>query len=290
MNLLKRLFTTFVLTLPFLPASSLSAPIVWRAETDSVSYLMMGSIHVGQQSMYPLPSVITNAINQKHGLIVEADILTSIIEIPPYHGPKTSAVLNSHQLEAIALIAKELQIPLSFLLQGPPWQTAMQLQLSQALSVGLQPKWGVDLTLLKQAQHDQAPVYELEGVNEQFAMLDELPEHGAPLLRNTIDHWHEMEPYLPCMVEAWSAGDEASFDKLLALSAIDPQTDDALIFERNRTWVQKLQKDFSHGDFVIVVGMLHMIGEQGLPSLLQQQGFEVEIITENRTVDCMNGR
>ncbi|WP_087021373.1 TraB/GumN family protein [Thaumasiovibrio subtropicus] len=286
---IKRLLTSALLAFPFVsPLSAASSPTLWLANSESSTFLLMGSVHVGRPDMYPLPQEIHDAMARKYSLVVEADILSGIVDQGRYTGPKTSQALSAQQLESLRELASSLQIPFPMLLRSPPWQVALQLQFMQAMKMGLMPQWGVDLTLLKQAQKKNIPIIELESVDYQMQLLKSLPDHGVPLLVNTIDEWHLAEKAMACIVEAWSAGDLSAFDELLAASSIDKATDDALIFQRNRNWAEKIATEFPAGDYLVVVGMMHMVGPKGLPALLEKRGFSVREISAQQKVDCID--
>ncbi len=48
----------------------------------------------------------------------------------------------------------------------------------------------MDYQLLQAARAQDKPVIELEGAQQQLAMLEQLPEGGIALLRDTLEHWH----------------------------------------------------------------------------------------------------
>ena len=84
------------------------------------------------------------------------------------------------------------------------------------------------------------------------------------------------------MVRYWKAGDEKKMNKLLfedvlteypAFSAIY----DSLIYQRNEQMVSRIDEMLKQqGNYFVVVGTGHMIGEKGIVNALREKGYEVE--------------
>jgi uncharacterized protein len=53
------------------------------------------------------------------------------------------------------------------------------------------------------------------------------------------------------------------------------QYEEELVYARNRDWIPKLEKLFARGDVFIAVGADHLIGDQGVVSLLGKRGYTV---------------
>lgn len=56
--------------------------------------------------------------------------------------------------------------------------------------LGLRAEYGIDYQLLQAAKQQHKPVIELEGAENQIAMLLQLPDKGLALLDDTLTHWH----------------------------------------------------------------------------------------------------
>jgi len=55
--------------------------------------------------------------------------------------------------------------------------------------------------------------------------------------------------------------------------------DEMVVFERNRDWIPKIEKLFMQSKVAVVVGAGHLIGDQGVPSLLEKRGYKVTRLT-----------
>ena len=57
-----------------------------------------------------------------------------------------------------------------------------------------------------------------------------------------------------------------------------PAEENALIYDRNKTWVQKLAAIMKAAPTFVAVGALHLPGDKGLLNLLKKQGYTVEAV------------
>ncbi len=81
------------------------------------------------------------------------------------------------------------------------------------------------------------------------------------------------------VVDEWMASDLPGLerDALIPLKSISPALYGRLIVARNRAWAKALSARLRRkGRVVVVVGVGHMLGPDGLPALLQARGFRVE--------------
>ena len=55
-----------------------------------------------------------------------------------------------------------------------------------------------------------------------------------------------------------------------------PSEEDAMIYNRNKAWAEKLPAIMKAAPTFVAVGALHLLGEKGLLNLLKRQGYTVE--------------
>ena len=80
------------------------------------------------------------------------------------------------------------------------------------------------------------------------------------------------------LVKAWVDGDIAALEReaLAPLRKSSPELFRRLVTERNARWAQVLdQRLKGHGRTVVVVGVGHLIGPDGVPARLRALGYSV---------------
>jgi uncharacterized protein YbaP (TraB family) len=84
------------------------------------------------------------------------------------------------------------------------------------------------------------------------------------------------------LIDAWAAANGTAFDDLLQESLNEKTTSSAflhrvLLDKRNPAMAEKIEAYLKNDEATFVgVGLLHLLGENGLPMLLRRKGYEVE--------------
>ncbi|WP_410993987.1 TraB/GumN family protein [Escherichia coli] len=270
---------------------------------------LIGSIHMGSHDMAPLPTRLLKKLKNADALIVEADVSTS--DTPFANLPTCEALeerINEEQLQNLQHISQEMGISPSLFSTQPLWQIAMVLQATQAQKLGLRAEYGIDYQLLQAAKQQHKPVIELEGAENQIAMLLQLPDKGLALLDDTLTHWHTNARLLQQMMSWWlnapPQNNDITLPNTFSQSLYDvlthwhtnarllqqmmswwlnapPQNNDitlpntfsqslydVLMHQRNLAWRDKLRA-MPPGRYVVAVGALHLYGEGNLPQMLR---------------------
>ncbi|PMN69129.1 TraB/GumN family protein [Enterovibrio norvegicus] len=263
-------------------------PLVWQAQKGDLTYTLMGSVHVGKPEFYPLPDIIESRFVAADALIVEADIINDTqLNIPK--GKPSGDVITSKQRAQLAEIATELGYQDSLLLNMPPWQTAMVLQIAQTKKLQFHQMLGVDLHFLSRTDSLNLPVISLETVQEQIDLLANARDDGIELLDDTLLHWELSKSFLPCMIEAWHLGDS---EKMATIADDMSDTNDferKILVDRNLNWIEMLtdSTQIQNGDYVVIVGALHLPGEEGLLTLLKNKGFTITQLNQGQKAGCV---
>ena len=183
--------------------------------------------------------------------------------------------------------AAVIDVPLDMLAQSEPWLAAMTVELMMLYRIGFNPLLGVEMTMTKRATADGKPVEGLETVDEQLAFLDGLPlEAQREMLLQTLSQSASLSESIDSMIDAWHRGDTATLEREM-LSSIEeqPELNDVLLTNRNRRWVESILEWLGDDqDYLIVVGALHLVGDDGVPSLLEQQGLGIQQLSEPAAV------
>ena len=229
---------------------------------------LVGSNHMGTQDMQPLPAQLLRRLQKADALIVEADIsgTESPFAMSGEFPPLAERLPESHYLH-VERLCEELGVSMWTLNPLPSWQVALMLQATQAQRLGLRGNYGIDYQLLQKAKLQNTPVIELEGPQEQFALLQQLPDDGLGLLEDTLTHWHTNARLLQTMISWWlDTKPVMALDQLPNTFSGDLY--DVLMNQRNIRWKQLLL-ELPPGHYVVAVGALHLYGEGNLPELLK---------------------
>ena len=118
------------------------------------------------------------------------------------------------------------------------------------------------------------------GSLRQVAILDGGSEAEQLVsLRETLREIEEEPDAIKDLVEAWMSADAASIIKEAYddIAKVSPQLLRRLLTDRNARWTTTLnQRLKGRGRTVVVVGVAHLVGPEGVPAKLRALGYSVE--------------
>ncbi|SDG68558.1 hypothetical protein SAMN04488136_101270 [Vibrio xiamenensis] len=264
-------------------------PMYWMAQKGELKLMLLGSVHVGDDSLYPLPDPINQFLTHSDGLIIETDVRKSSGVNYPTSDVSARQVLSEQQITELSGIAKLFELDAKTLLDAPPWAAALSLQMKQLEYLGYRSDDGVDLRLVYRATTKGIPVLSLETLQFQVNLLTSQQDAGKEMLTSFIDEFDGAEKAIKCLLTSWKTGDIKSLEKFAELSEMSPDYEQQFITQRNHDWANKLANKFvtqSKGNYLVVVGMLHLVGQDNLLSLLRQQGFVITKLSEDGQANC----
>ncbi len=280
---------------PDLPQSGMLFWQVTDPETGGMLYLL-GSIHTADDSIYPLPQVVTEAYQHADSLAVEADILAlendpaALAEAAALMVYSDGTTIRDHLPADLYQAAKKRLSDAGAYnatyewMKPEMWSSALDNLAMEA--AGLDSDKGVDLYFLKQAAQTGKRIIEIESAIEQYEMLAGFSdETWAMLMQPAVDDPEGQIEEAQKMYSIWKTGD---FDAFSAYVTEEPeglsQKEQALyaayqremIDDRNVGMAQKAIELLKSGETCFfVVGAAHMAGDTGVVSALQNAGFTV---------------
>lgn len=268
-----------------------NAPLLWEVTSKSTTVYLLGTIHVGNASMYPLPPAVEKAYSRAQVLALEADpgdptALLMAMGTVMYQPPET---LERNVPPALFQQVREALnasgLPMELAQSMKPYMVSMTLTMMEAARLGFDASLGVDLHLVNRARRDGKRIVELESMAMQLAMLDGMPkETQAAMLESTIKGMKSgsLKRDLETMIDAWRTGnaekmDDAATREMKTMPArVSRDLQDAMFDRRNRAMADKIVQMLNGAEVVLVgVGAGHMTGSTGLVALLQARGFSV---------------
>ena len=278
-----------------LPLNAFADPAFYRISKGNEQHWLLGSIHAGKPSLYPLPDPVERAWQQSRALVMEVDMTHISQEQWQEMGAITRLVdgktLKDHlpmDLYRRTLIAAG-QNGLTEAMLAPlrPWFAAITLTQAALERTGYRGEFGVDQHFAKRANDGGKPIVGLETLLEQLGYLASVGDNQTLMLESTLDELPELEKGFTEVMAAWQNGDQATLINLLKEEMAPPKLqawlEQTLLAERNRNWVKKWPG--LPNESFIVVGALHLYGEQGLLALLEQQGWRITPLTEPAAAD-----
>lgn len=278
----------------FLPLSGVAAaaepghPVtMWRMDGVDNRLYLLGSVHVLRAADHPLPSIIDRAYADAEALVMEMDVddvdpaeaQALVTELGLIQDDRSLSDLMGPILYAEAeTFAANVDIPLAMLASSEPWLAAITVEQLMLARIGFNPEYGVESLLAGRASADSKEVLGLETVRQQLEFLDNMSlEAQRSLLLQSLEESVDIEKIMDELVHAWRYGDVDYLERqMLSDMKAYPELYKAIVADRNRDWLGQIE-ELAGGkdDYLIVVGALHLIGDEGVPTLLRQHGYDV---------------
>lgn len=264
---------------------------LWQIRDADTRVWLLGSIHLLRESDYPLPDPIRQAYADADALVMELDMddldtaMVSAVMFArgtPPEGETLASLMGQEHYARAREAAAAAGIDLDRMQGAEPWYAALTLTQMLLMRAGYDPRQGLDAHMAGLARRDGKPIAGLETFEEQIAFFDSLPVAlQSDMLLEALAEIEDLEAGMARTVEAWRRGDTAYLaDELLEELRRYPDLYDRLVTERNRKWAPRIAALLEReGDYLVVVGALHLVGPDSVLALLAADGIAAEQLT-----------
>jgi uncharacterized protein YbaP (TraB family) len=236
---------------------------------------------------YPLSATINKAFADSKTLVEEVDIdetndpsvmMAALAKAMLTDGKTLDQIVSPAVYAEVKLRAEKSGLPMAALQRMKPWLVAISLMTPTLQAAGFKPELGVDRHFYDRAKALGMKRQALETIAYQLDRFDQLsPKLQEDLLKTTMEDLDTEVSGVKEMAQAWSFGDISSMEKM-TLEALQesPELYQRLLVERNANWIPRVETCLKEkaGCF-IVVGAAHLVGPDGLPTLLAKKGYKV---------------
>ncbi len=262
--------------------------LMWKAASPTTTVYLVGAIHVGDSSMYPLPKEVESAFAAAKVLAVEINIknadqakmLGLIQKYGLYTGDDSlSKHLSKDTQAALDDYCTKHNVPRQGMEQLKPWVVAVTFTAMAWQQAGEDPSMGIDVHFLDESKPPQR-IDELETMESQLAIFAEATEEEQQsMLAAVLKQGDKIKDLIKRAHAAYSSGDPDALQKVM-----DEQDDlgsksleKKLLDDRNVAMTAKMDEYLKGKEPIfVVVGAAHIIGEKGIVKQLRDKGYKVD--------------
>lgn len=282
-----QLITFLALALLFVSNSSAQSS-VWLASKGDNKVYLGGTIHMLRANDYPLPSEYETAYAAADNLFFEIDIdlmndpsaqMGMLQRLMYTDGRTLQTVLNEEAYNSLSDYVDKFGMPMFMLQNMKPGMLMSTLELLEFQSRGFTPE-GVDIYFHQRAKADGKTIEAFETVEEQVGFIETMGEgEESEYVMLSLSDLEKIDNDIESMLSIWRNGRS---DELVELFVDDmeettPGVYQSLLVDRNYKWMPTLEAMFDDADTeLVLVGVAHLVGEDGLVQLLQAKGYQVE--------------
>lgn len=288
MNNRMLLCITVVVLLVATSAAQADSP-VWKITRGDRHLYLGGTIHVLSKADFPLPAAFENAYRAAAVIVFETDLRE--LQTPEFQqalvrqttypaGSDLTQFLQEATRQRLAQFLATRGISMDNLVKFKAGMVSITLTMIELQRLGVAGS-GVDAFFSQRASDDRKKIESLESAEQQVAFIAAMGEgREDEMIAYTLREIENLPALLQTMKEAWRAGDNARLEAV-ALKPMDtdfPDLTDRLLADRNKAWLPKIEAMLeTEAVELILVGALHLAGEDGLLALLKARGYTVEV-------------
>jgi uncharacterized protein len=276
---------------PLLPPAEKITPakdrgFLWRISKGGHTSYLYGTVHTAKLGWIFPGRTVRAAFDASDRLAVEVDFMDPDVKqrvAKSERAPENNLPLPDPLLKRIQTFAERVCFPLSDLDKWPLRLKLTALALHMSRYDGLLPEFGIDAQLSELARDTGKPVVSLEG--PERVKVDDASDRIVLATEEIegLESGRTRELGLR-IVEVWA---ESRYDDFLRYKewceCFDTDADrrhwGRFTEDRNRIMALGIDAlhEMGHGVFA-AVGYAHMVGDRGLPGLLEQMGYQVEFV------------
>jgi uncharacterized protein YbaP (TraB family) len=267
-----------------LPSSSKHMLFRVRGPNGATVYLL-GSVHLLTQDAAALPPEVDTAFARAKTLSLETSLDSVQMRAAEVmmrgrfsNGSTLRSTLSPAAVPKVDSLLRSYGLSIDQVNGFKPWLVSMLLSQVAMQKMGFQAQYGVDMQLNARAKAAGKPVLGLESPEFQIGLFDGLSpaDQEQMLVEGTPPAQAARE--LATIRDAWAVGNVAALDSLLNRRLDNaPGLRTALLTNRNRSWIPKLEELLKgKDDALVVVGAGHLVGKEGVLELLRAKGYTIE--------------
>lgn len=267
-------------------------PLLWKVSDADNSVYLLGSFHLLRQGDYPLAASTDLAFEDAESVVFE--LSPSEMNDPALgqamgaaarreDGKRLQDTLAPDTWRQLEAWAQRRGVPLENLQGFEAWFVSLTISLVEMQALGLDPKLGLDRHFAQRATEAGKPTEGLETGAQQIALFDGMdPRLQQQSLEDVLSDAGEMEENINRLHALWRQGDvdglEAETNQRMREEY--PALYARINRDRNLAWLPVIRKWLdgagAEEDVLVVVGALHLLGDDGLVRLLREAGYTVE--------------
>ena len=257
--------------------------LLWQVSGNGLqkpSYLF-GTFHLMCKDDVQFSEQLKTAVANSTSVYMELDMddpalmLSGMMMMTMKGGKKLTDFYSKEEYKKIEIFFKDsLSAPLSFLQTMKPY---MLVALLYPKMMPCKTVSGVEEELMKLAKLQKKEIKGLETMELQAAVFDSIPyEEQAKELLKSIDSMDLNRKIFDTMMRVYKSQRLSAIEALFSKSELGMQNhEDILLNRRNINWVVQLGPILKKENVFIAVGAGHLVGDNGLISLLRKKGYKV---------------
>ncbi len=248
---------------------------------ESPSYLF-GTIHIICEDEYVMTDDIENALKSSEKLVMELDMTDpqlamkmqklamndNFANVKTELKPEDANALDNFLKTNYGQGIDQFGVFKPFMLSSLVMMKSLDCEFKQ-----------YETELVNMSKADSIEVEGLESMEFQVGIFDSMPrEEQLKSLIEQINNPEKSDKEMNELVEAYVSMDMLQIAKLTEENEDFKGYADQFIYDRNETWIPKIEEYIKKETVFFAVGAAHLPTEKGVIALLREKGYKVEAV------------
>ena len=255
--------------------------MLWKIE--DTPHFLVGSIHFRSTEEAAMPKRLIEAFQSTKETVFEADVSDPRLQI--FGIDSSLSHLNTQNARYIYERATSLLKTIGInqeIDSFKPWKASFVLTYHILCSQGFDFNNGIDQKLRECSLADSRTISYLESPLRSLQCFDSLStDYSLKLLEEVVNNPIKLIEVMTNLITSWKQQDLPTIGNILN-SLLSEHFDlfSDIILRRNEEWLQKLINEILPDDTpkLIVVGVLHCVGERGITNLMLDHNIQTTIL------------
>ncbi len=262
---------------------------VWEISKGGNKLYLGGTIHALRATDFPLPKAYDQAFEKADALVFETDmdalknpeVVQKMMTQGVYaDGSTLETKLKPETYTEFKKVCETMNIPVGMVHTFKPFMAVTMMSMQKLMQLGFQPG-GIDQLYFDKATTAQKKKLYFETPEEQItALLTSGEGNEDDLILKSCDDLKNIETIINKMVDALKTGNADHLTKEVDRTKNEyPSVYKTLLKDRNAKWLAKIPSYVNTKEIeLILVGALHLYGNDGLLEQLKKQGYQVKAL------------
>lgn len=259
---------------------------LWQISKGDKRLYLGGTVHVLGYEDYPLPEEFVEAFSNSKKIVFETDIVKAkepefaqklLRQMTYPQGKSLRDVLNKQTYQRLVAYFSD-KVPMAQIDTMKPGMVVLMLSAIEFQRMGLVTV-GVDEHFWNLARQEGKSIGTLETLDEQLGFLVNMGKGNEnELIMSTLNELKQVDLMINTLRSAWRAGNELEMKNIVLQDMVDdyPELYQSMLVKRNHNWLPHIEAMMDNeGIALVLVGALHLVGDDGLLQLFRDKGYEV---------------
>lgn len=278
---LRLLLLLLAILLPLMGADAKTKKaLLWKIEGKDIktSYLY-GTVHVLPQKDFKITDKVKSLVKTSDHVVLEMDMDSPTLQADIMRHVKMKdnnsidKLISKEEFQLLDSITKKTNgVSIE---SFKTWQPIMLTSFFLKLVAGDQPA-SYEMAFIMLARGNKKEIVGLETAEEVLGVMHKVPyKEQAKKLIEFLEDIDEGKKLFKKLIDAYKEKDIDALYKLILEDSGDEKFGKMLIDERNKNWIDDIQRVSRDKSAFIAVGAGHLAGKNGLIKLLRKKGYKV---------------